>query len=104
MIKCEVIENFTLKDFDKIEKSLIRGTVKNEKGHLYLKDTFECDEEMAKYLTGENAKKKVVVKVLEVIPKKVKEDTKVICEDEEVEKLFEEKPKTIFGFVGSFGI
>ena len=84
MIKCEVIENFTLKDFEKLEK-LERATSKNKEGELYVKDTFECDEEMAKYLTGENAKKKVVVKVLEVIPKKTVEEIK--------QETKEEKPK-----------
>lgn len=77
MIKCEVIENFTLKDFKKL-KNIVRKN-KDLTGHLYKEDIFECDEEMAKYLTGENSEKKVVVKILEVIPK--------------VEKKLEEKTK-----------
>ena len=89
MVKVEVIEKFTLKEFDKL-KNLKRGTANDKYGELYVTDTFECDDEMAKYLTGNNALNKVVVKVVEVEPKK---DSKIICEDKEVEKLFEEKPK-----------
>ena len=39
-----------------------------------VKDTFECDEKMVDYLTGNNALKKVVVKVIEVKPEKVTEE------------------------------
>lgn len=81
MIRCEVIENFTLKDFKKLKNIVRKG--QDLEGHLYKEDTFECDEDMAKYLTGENAKKKVVVKIIEVKPKEEKttkldeKDTKV---------------------------
>ena len=68
MIKCEVIEQFTLKEFDKL-KNIKRKSVDNY-GKLYIGDTFECDEQMAKYLTGNNEKGKTVVKILQVEPKK----------------------------------
>ena len=84
MIKCEVIENFTLKDFKKLKNIIRKG--KNLDGHLYKEDTFECDEDMAKYLTGENADKKVVVKIIEVKPKKIIEESK-----EDVFEKFEEE-------------
>ena len=83
MVKVEVIEKFTLKEFNKI-KNLKRGTANDKYGQLYITDTFECDEEMAKYLTGNNALNKVVVKVIEVEP-----ETK-INEEKIVEKVFEE--------------
>ena len=67
MIKCEVTKQFSLKDFHKI-KNLVRARCSKE-GELYVGDTFECDEEMARYLYGENEKCKVVVKIIEVIPK-----------------------------------
>lgn len=67
MVKVEVIENFTLKDFDKL-KNIVRFD-KDKKGTLFIKDTFECDEKMAKYLTGDNIFKKVVVKIIEIKPK-----------------------------------
>lgn len=66
MIKVEVTEKFTLERFDKIKNLIRKGT--DIKGKLYVGDTFECDSEMAEYLTGKNALKKVVVKIIEVIP------------------------------------
>lgn len=88
MIKLEVIEDFTLSRFDEL-KNLKRANLSKE-GRLFKKDTFECNKELADYLLGENKLKKAFVKIIEVEPKK---DSKIICEDEEVEKLFEEKPK-----------
>lgn len=84
MIKVEVIEKFTLSDYKKlknIEKVMVRK--ENEFG---VGDTFECNEEMAKYLTGNNALKKEVVKVVEIKHEKEKpikldeEDTKIIAD------------------------
>lgn len=80
MVKCKVIKKFTLKDFDKL-KNIVRGGIKNNHGELYINDTFECDEEMAEYLTGNNKNKDVVVKIIEVIPKVKKEE------------IIKEKPK-----------
>ena len=88
MIKCEVIEKFKLKDFGKL-KNISRVAV-DEIGTLFVGDTFECDEEMAKYLTGDNALKKVVVKVVEVKQPKIKDA--VFEERQDVEKE-EPKPK-----------
>ena len=76
MIKVEVIEEFTLAKFDEIKNIVRKNLSKNENGRLYVGDTFECKEDMAKYLTGENAKNKIVVKILEVIPKKETKKTK----------------------------
>lgn len=66
MIKCEVIEKFDLKDFDKL-KNIQRKSL-DVKGSLFVGDTFECDKNMVDYLTGNNALNKVVVKVIEVEP------------------------------------
>lgn len=90
MVKVEVIEQFTLKEFKKlknIERAMKEHKDKRYDGKLYPRDTFECDDEMAKYLTGDNALNKVVVKVIEVEPKKV--------EQRPLEELaiVEEKPK-----------
>lgn len=68
MIRCEVIENFNLKDYDKIKIVERKGA--DIKGQLNKGDIFECDKEMADYLLGNNALNKVVVKVIEVEPKK----------------------------------
>jgi len=68
MIKVKVIEEFTLKKFDEL-KNIVRAG-KEEKGKLFVKDIFECDEKMAKYLTNEtqNPVNRAVVEVIEVIP------------------------------------
>lgn len=68
MIRVEVIEQFTLKDYENIKDSIKRKSV-DVKGTLFVGDTFECDEDMVKYLTGDNKDKQVVVKVIEVEPK-----------------------------------
>ena len=93
MIKCEVIEKFTLKDFDLLKN--VQRKNGGAKGTLYVRDTFECDEEMAKYLTGDNALKKVVVKVIEVEPEKKEEKKLIYCGDEQTPPQYEElKSKT----------
>jgi len=68
MVRCRVIEQFTLNDFDKLTN--IKRKSIEQKGKLFVGDEFDCDEKMAKYLTGGNEKKKIVVKVIEVLPKK----------------------------------
>lgn len=87
MIKAEVIENFTLKNFDEL-KNIVRKSAGKE-GELKVGDTFECSEEMAKYLTGNNKLNKTVVKIIEVEPKKA-----IIEVDSMAKELFkEELPK-----------
>lgn len=66
MIKCEVVENFTLENFKEL-KNIVRKNA-NVDGKLYVGDTFECSEEMAKYLDGGNVLKKKVIKIIEVKP------------------------------------
>ena len=70
MIKCEAIKEFTLEQFDEL-KNIKRKRI-DTKGKLYEGDIFECTEGMYKYLTGTNDKGIIVVKVIEVIPKKEK--------------------------------
>lgn len=73
MIKVEVInEDFTLERFNEL-KNITRKSVA-EKGKLFKGDTFECDEKMVDYLTGNNPLNKVVVKVIEVEPIKAKKE------------------------------
>ena len=71
MIKCEVVENFDLKAFGEL-KNIIRKS-KDDKGKLYIGDTFECSQQMAEYLTGNNPLRKAVVKIVEVQPEKKEE-------------------------------
>ena len=68
MIKVETIKDFTLNDFNKITN--IQRKLVEQEGKLFVGDTFECDEKMAKYLSGDNDKKAVVVKIVEIMPKK----------------------------------
>ena len=68
MIKCEVIENFTLQDYAKLKN--VKKVVSRKDNEFGVNDTFECDKEMADYLLGNNVFKKVVVKIIEVEPKK----------------------------------
>lgn len=85
MVKCEVIEKFNLKDFAKLKN--IKRVAKDVEGKLFVGDTFECDESMADYLTGNNVLKKAVVKVIEVAKKEPTKEAKIV---EEITK--EEKP------------
>ena len=72
MIQVKVIEEFNLGKFDELKNIRRANLDKNEKGHLYVNDTFECTEEMAEYLTTKNANKRAYVKVIEVVPEEVK--------------------------------
>ena len=91
MIKAEVIEYFTLEAFNEL-KNIERASNenKNENGKLYPGDTFNCNEEMAKYLSGSNKYKKPFIKVLEVLPKKVEGFTLTEKGIKEIEKRIKE--------------
>lgn len=92
MIKCEVInDDFTLKKFDELKNIKRKNESKNQKGKLYVGDIFECSKEMADYLTGNNPLNKVVVKVIEVEPKK--EEPIVEAKIEYIEEPI--KPKAV---------
>lgn len=75
MVRVEVIKDFTLKEFHKLE-NIKRKQYKAE-GKLYVGDTFECDEKMVKYLMGNNEPGETVIKVLEVEPKEKKSSKKL---------------------------
>lgn len=66
MIKVEVIGGFTLEDYKKLKN--VKKVTNRKENEFGVKDTFECDEKMVDYLTGNNALNKVVVKVVEVKP------------------------------------
>ena len=66
MIKVEVIENFTLEEYNKLKN--VKKVISRKENEFGARDTFECDEKMVDYLTGNNALNKVVVKVIEVKP------------------------------------
>jgi len=82
MVKVEVTERFTLGDYGKL-KNIVRKTI-DRPGELFVGDVFECDDEMAKYLTGGNALKRPFVKVIEIMPKEEpKVEAKIEYHEEE---------------------
>lgn len=85
MIKCEVTEYFTLKKFDELE-NIVRANENNntKDGELFVGDTFDCTDEMAKYLTGDNENKIVVVKIVNE-EKETNDDLKDTDEDNKEE-------------------
>lgn len=90
-IKCEAIIDFSLEEFSKL-KNIVRKN-KSTDGMIYKGDTFECDEQMGKYLSGDNSKERKVINVLEVIPEIV---ANLEFTEEEIEPKVEmklEKPK-----------
>ena len=91
-MKLEVIEEFTLREFDKLRD--IKRKDKDEKGKLFLGDTFECDEDMVKYLLGDNPLKKAVVKIVET--KTLKSETKPVLKEENIKPLVKEKLEKTF--------
>lgn len=89
MVKCEAIDSFTLERFKEL-RNVVKKMEKPE-NRFDAGDIFECEDEMAKYLTGENSKNKVVARVLEVIPAKI--ETKEEKVKEEVVKPATRKSK-----------
>lgn len=77
MIRVEAIEAFHLGKFNELRN--LKRKSRDVNGTLFAGDTFECTEEMTKYLTGNNAFKRAFVRVIEVIPEKqeVKEEKEV---------------------------
>ncbi len=90
MIKVEVIENFTLEDYNKLKN--VKKVISRKENEFGARDTFECDEKMVDYLTGNNALNKVVVRVIEVEPKIKKEPVEKEIKIQAVEEVQEIKP------------
>ena len=74
MVKLEALEEFTLGRFG--ELSNIKRVKQDEKGRLFEGDTFDCAEDLADYLTGDNHLNRAVAKVIGVIPEKKEEEKK----------------------------
>lgn len=68
MIKVEALEPFTLERFKEI--NIIERKGANTYGLVNKGDIFECNEEMANYLTKGNSYQKQFIRIIEVIPKK----------------------------------
>lgn len=91
MIKVEVIEDFSLADYNLLKNIVRKG--KEQQGKLFKGDIFECDEEMANYLSGSNALKRPFIKVIEILPKEKPASTKLDLED--VKVIAEEVNKAV---------
>ena len=83
MIKLEALESFTLERFGEIKN--IERAGKDAKGFINKNDKFECEKDLANYLLGDNPLKRPVVKVIEVEPKIIIDEEKI------VKKVFEEQ-------------
>lgn len=85
MVKCEVIEGFTLSKFDELENLERANSDKNKQGELFVGDTFICSEDMANYLVKDNAKQRPFVRIVEVILEEQQDlILKTTLDDEEV--------------------
>ncbi len=94
MVKVAVIEGFSLEKFDELQNIVRNDPNRNEYGKLYVNDVFECTEDMAKYLMGDNKINKVVVKIIEVIPEEEVEKELTYLGDEHTAPQYMEKPKS----------
>ena len=96
MIKVKALEQFRLGErFDKIKNIQRFNESNNDKNRIYMGDTFECDEGIAKYLTNEieggNPENRAVVEVIEIVPE-VKEKVE---EKKEVKKTSIKRKKAL---------
>lgn len=64
MVRARIQKNFTLKDYAKV-KAIKKQS--EQKDFFVEGDIIECDEEMAKYLDGDNPLGTSFIKVIEVI-------------------------------------
>lgn len=65
MVKLEATRDFTLLRFKEVR--IIKRKNKEQEGWLYTGDVFECDDELADYLLGNNEQNLSVAQILEVI-------------------------------------
>ena len=66
MIKLKAIQDFTLKDYKKLENIQSKKTDR-ENNKVYNKEIFESEEKMARYILGENSQNIKVVEVIEIM-------------------------------------
>lgn len=90
MIRLEAVKDFSLQRFDELKNIKRKG--KEEKGKIFAEDIFECEKDLAEYLTGNNEKKYVVAKVIEILPgKNILEEIEEVPAEEKTVQI--EKPK-----------
>jgi len=88
MVKLQATRDFTLEKFKRLQNIVRANKEKDKDGELYKDDFFECDEEMAEYLTGKNDKNLVVAQVIEIQPpiETKKKDESIIVKDTTIKK------------------
>ena len=77
MVKMEIInQNCTIREFNRLFNiKRLSFDIGQPENYLKIGDTFECDEEMAKYLSGETPEQTLkIARVLEIIPAKIEEN------------------------------
>jgi hypothetical protein len=85
MIKVKVIEDFYFGRYAEL-KNIVRLHDRGMENYFCKGDTFECEQDIADYLTNGNEKGRAFIEIVEIIPEKSQEK---IAD----EKLIEEKPK-----------
>lgn len=96
MVKCEVInQNVTIREFNRLKniKRLKSNEEVEQHNFFEIGDTFETDEDMARYLAGETPEQQIVcIKILEVIPEEKEKKTEAPKEEQKYPKKIEKKP------------
>ena len=80
MIKLEAIQQFTLGRFNELTNITRKGM--DKEGELFVGDTFECNVDLAEYLTGKNDRNLSVAKIIEIIPEEVEPKNVKIVKNE----------------------
>ena len=81
MVKLECIYEFSLRRFNELFNITRKNADKKADGWLYVGDTFECSQELADYLSGNNQSKITVAKIIEVEPQWEKDDVPLSKEE-----------------------
>ena len=100
MIKLEAKEEFHLGRFNELRNIQRHNPNKNDNGHIYAGDVFECDVDLAKYLLNEKGyenpvNKAFVEKIVEIIPEEPKIKENEIKESIKEESTLVEEEKEI---------
>ena len=95
MIKVKVTNQFTLGAFKELKNIVRANPQKDKENYLFVGDTFECTDKMAKYLGGENQQNKSFVEVIEIIPEKEIQDATQKAVDEATPKNKKTRKKKI---------
>ena len=68
LITVECLDSFSLSAFNDIYNLKRKNIYNNQSGELYLGDVFDCDQQLADYLMGNNANGTIVVKEIKKTP------------------------------------